>query len=133
MDRKRQKWTRFLYGVEWEDSSLYDMVLNLERTSIDGACQTVAQMADLPEFGVTAASLKAQEDLLLGGRVWIALAKDERTEAAFVSIVAQEGKVAIRGNAGSGKVIDAIPLVASQVQGVKEVVSEVGVGSDWYW
>jgi cytidylate kinase len=133
VDRKRQKWTQFLYGVDWKDASLYDMVLNLQNISIEGACLSIAQTALLDDFRITPASLQAQKDLLLSSRVWIALAKDERTRTAFVNIDAEKGKIAIRGNVGSEKVIHAIPLVARSVEGVKEVVTEVGTGSDWYW
>jgi hypothetical protein len=28
---------------------------------------------------------------------------------------------------------DAVPAVARQVEGIKEIMSEVGIGSDWYW
>jgi len=133
VDKKRQKWARFLYGVEWDDPALYDVVLNLDRMSIDSACLAVSQMVELGDFQVTPASHKAQEDLLLGSAVWIALAKDDRTKAAFVNVTADEGKVRIRGNASSGKIVEAIDRVARGVQGVREVSSEVGVGSDWYW
>ncbi|RJR37249.1 MAG: BON domain-containing protein [Desulfobacteraceae bacterium] len=133
VDRKRQKWTRFLYGVDWRDASLYDMVLNLEHMSIEGACLSVAQTALLDDFKVTPASLQAQKDLLLSSRVWIALAKDERTRTAFVNVAADKGKVAVRGNVGSEKVINAIPLIAKSVEGVREVITDVGTGSDWYW
>jgi cytidylate kinase len=37
MDEDRRKWTRFLYGVNWEDASLYDIVLNLEQLNLDEA------------------------------------------------------------------------------------------------
>ncbi|MEW6669938.1 MAG: hypothetical protein AB1512_32410 [Thermodesulfobacteriota bacterium] len=77
----------------------------------------IAHMVELGDFQVTPASHKAQGDLLLGSTVWIALAKDNRTKAAFVNVVAD----------------DAIPLMARGVQGVREVISDVGVGSDWYW
>jgi hypothetical protein len=133
VDKKRQKWARSLYGVDWDEPSLYDVVLNLDRVTIDNACLAIARMVDLGDFQVTPASHKAQEDLLLGSAVWIALAKDDRTKTAFVNVVADGGKVAIKGHAGSGKIIDAISLVARGVQGVQEVTSEVGVGSDWYW
>ncbi|MDD5204053.1 MAG: cytidylate kinase family protein [Desulfobacterales bacterium] len=133
VDKKRQKWTRFLYGVDWNDASLYDIVLNLQHISIEGACLSVAQTSLLEDFRVTPASLQAQKDLLLSSRVWIALAKDERTRTAFVNVAADEGKVAIRGNVGSEKVINAIPLVAQSVEGVREVITDVGTGSDWYW
>jgi cytidylate kinase len=133
VDKKRRKWAQFLYGVEWDDPALYDAVLNLERMGVVSTCMTITRMVELGDFKVTPASLQAQEDLLLSSKVWIALAKDEHTKAAFVKVAADQGKVTVQGGAGSGKVIDAIQVVAKRVPGVKEVVSEVGVGSDWYW
>jgi len=50
-----------------------------------------------------------------------------------VQVVANNGVVTITGKASAGKVVDAIPVVAGQVPGVKEVKNEVGIGSDWYW
>ncbi|MBP1737970.1 MAG: hypothetical protein H6Q48_263, partial [Deltaproteobacteria bacterium] len=52
---------------------------------------------------------------------------------ASVQVVASNGVVTITGKASAGKVVDAIPVVAGQVPGVKEVKNEVGIGSDWYW
>jgi cytidylate kinase len=133
VDKKRRKWAQFLYGVEWDDPALYDAVLNLERIGIVSSCMTISRMVELGDFKVTAASSQAQEDLLLSCKVWIALAKDEHTKTALIHVAADRGKVTVRGNAGSGKVIDTIPTIAGRVPGVKEVATEVGVGSDWYW
>ena len=41
MDEGRRKWTQFLYGVNWEDPALYDLVLNLEHIEIDEACDMI--------------------------------------------------------------------------------------------
>jgi hypothetical protein len=133
VDRERIKWTRFLYGIEWGDPSLYDVVLNLERMSIDGAGQTIVSMTRLDDFKVTPQSQRAFEDLITTSGVWAALVKDERTRAASVQVAANNGVVTITGKASNGKVVDAIPMVAGQVPGVKEVKNEVGIGSDWYW
>jgi hypothetical protein len=133
VDRKREKWTQFLYGVQWKDPSQYDIVLNLDRFGIESACMTVSRMVELDDFKVTPESLQAQADLLLSSKVWITLAKDASTQGAFVKVSADHGKVSIYGNAGSGKVVDAVTTVAGNVPGVREVVSEVGMGSDWYW
>ena len=62
-DRERRDWVRFLYGVEWGDSSLYDLVLNLSHVSLEGACSTVAFMAKLEEFKPTPRSLVVMEEL----------------------------------------------------------------------
>ncbi len=34
-DEDRARWTRYLYGVEWSDPALYDLVLNLEHLRIE--------------------------------------------------------------------------------------------------
>ena len=133
VDRERIKWTRFLYGIEWGDPSQYDLVLNLERMSLEGASQAIASMAQLDDFKVTPQSQKAFGDLKVISGVWAALVRDERTRTASVQVVANNGVVTITGKASSGKVVDAIPVVAGQVPGVKEVKNEVGIGSDWYW
>ena len=41
MDEGRKKWTQFLYGVNWEDPALYDLVVNLEHMDIDEACEVI--------------------------------------------------------------------------------------------
>jgi cytidylate kinase len=133
VDKERIKWTRFLYGIEWGDPSQYDLVLNLERVSTAGASLAIASMAQLDDFRVTPQSQKAFDDLKVTSGVWAALVKDERTRAASVQVVANNGVVTITGKASAGKVVDAIPVVAGQIPGVKEVKNEVGIGSDWYW
>jgi cytidylate kinase len=133
VDKDRTKWTRFLYGVEWGDPALYDVVLNLERMSVESACETIVNMTNLHDFEATPGSEKAFDDLVLSTRVWASLAKSDRTKTAYVKVVADDGRVTISGNAGSEKVLDAIPEVAREVDGVTKVISEVGIGSDWYW
>jgi cytidylate kinase len=34
VDDKRSKWTKFLYGVDWRDPSLYDLVVNLDHINL---------------------------------------------------------------------------------------------------
>lgn len=133
VDNKRRKWSRFLYGIDWEDPGLYDAVLNLERLTIDGACETIIRMTALDEFRMSAASQKALEDVTLGSRVWAALAKHDLTRKIAVKVSAEGGRVTIEGSVGSQKVVDAIPEVIRHVEGVREIRNEVGVGTDWYW
>jgi osmotically-inducible protein OsmY len=101
--------------------------------TIEGASQAIVAMAQLEDFKVTPQSQKAFEDLNVISGVWAALVRDERTRTASVQVVASNGVVTITGKASAGKVVDAIPVVAEQVPGVKEVKNEVGIGSDWYW
>lgn len=129
IDKARARWTQFFYGVEWDDPSLYDVVLNLERMTIADACEIVAGMTKLDTFKPNPQSIKAMEDLTVGSLAWAALNRDPRTAAADVRVVADDGVVTVTGTTGSQAVVEAIPLVAGQVEGVKEVRCEVGIGS----
>jgi cytidylate kinase len=133
VDKERDKVIRFFYGVDWGDPALYDLIINLERMSVSNACNVILHAAAQDAFQSTEASKKALNDLTLSSRVWGALAKNSLTSNAAVKVFADNGVIRISGNAGSGKVVDAIPEVAAQVEGVKEVVNEVGMGGDWYW
>ncbi|MBM3302435.1 MAG: cytidylate kinase family protein, partial [Deltaproteobacteria bacterium] len=109
VDKERMKWTRFLYGVEWQDASLYDVVLNLEKMSVESASETVVRMTELDDFKPTAASQKAFDNLMLASRVWAALTKDSRTKGANVRVRAESGVVTIWGSAQSESTLEAIP------------------------
>ncbi|HYL81819.1 MAG TPA: cytidylate kinase family protein [Candidatus Acidoferrum sp.] len=121
VDKERRQWTRFLFDVDWDDPSLYDLVLNLERLSLATACDTVVHLAAQAEFQPTAASLKAMRDLALSSQVAAVLAQDPRTANASLEVVADDGIVTVTGTAQSPTVMEAVPLVARGVEGVKEV------------
>jgi cytidylate kinase len=133
IDNERRKWSRFLYGIDWENPGLYDAVLNLERLTIGGACETIVSMTGLDEFKMTAQSKKSLEDATLASRVWAALAKNDLTRKLSIRVSAQSGLVTIEGSVGAQKVVDAISEVAGQVEGAVEIRNEVGIGTDWYW
>ena len=125
VDRERREWTRFLFGVDWDDPQLYALVLNLTRVSLDTACETVARLTERAEFQPTAASMKAMRDLTLHSRVSAALAMDFRTRDADLKVTADDGIVTITGTTRWSEVADAVPAVLRQIEGVKEVRSEI--------
>ena len=133
IDKQRHKWARFLYGIDWEDAHLYDAVFNLERINVLGICDLILRMAELNDFSMTDQSQQAFNDFALSNRVWANLAKNKRTRSASINIVAHNGIVTITGSVGSDKTVEAITQAAQEVEGVKSVQNEVGVGSDWYW
>jgi cytidylate kinase len=133
IDNQRDKWTRFLYGVEWKDASLYDVLFNLEHIGIDVAGETIVHMAGMDALKPTPQSQKALDDLILGSRVWSALAINGQVITTNITVSADGGKVTISGGVSSTKAINAITSVAQRVEGVKEVKTDMGVGPDWYW
>jgi cytidylate kinase len=133
LDAQLSKWTRFLYGVDWQDPSLYDVVVNLDDISVEGAVATRVEMTRLDDFQPTDASRKAFADLYLSSMVWAALTKDPRTRAANVRVSADDGSVLIMGVAPNTRVIGAIQEVAEKVEGVRALDNQVGVGAHWSW
>lgn len=133
LDKHSHNWTRFLYGVDWQDPSLYDIVINLDRTSVEGAVKIIARVSELEDFKPDESSRKAFNNQVLSSMVWAALTKDERTNVANLRVVAENGIVTISGNAVFERTQKAIEEVCMEVDGVKEVVNEAGIGSDWQW
>ena len=127
VDRERSHWIRLLFDVQWDDPYLYDVVLNLSRTSLGTACDMVALMTEQEEFKPTAASVKAMQNLALGSQVEAALASDARTRDLNLSVKADEGIVTIDGMRRVAETLKTIPMVVRQVEGVKELRDKVTV------
>jgi cytidylate kinase len=120
-DRQRRDWTRFLYGKDWLDPQLYDLVINLKTLTVEAAAEVAAAAAQREEFRPTEASRKAMDDLVLASRVKAALAADEKTASVEVAIHADDGVVFLRGKVRPETLVEAVIRVASEVEGVREV------------
>jgi cytidylate kinase len=128
MDRDRERWTRFLYGVDCRDPALYDIVLNLEALDICQACEVIAATARQGCFAETAESKAAMQDLVLASRVRAALAVNVATEDLEVQVTARDGAVSIAGRLSRFSGVAEIQEIAGRVPGVSSVGIE-GVGA----
>jgi cytidylate kinase len=121
VDEERRKWTAYLYGVDWRDPSLYDLVLNLESMGMEEACNVAAEAAQRKSFEYTAECQKKMDDLALASKVRATLATDRTTAHLELEVEAKEGTVWIRGRAHEMSDADEADRVASMVEGVREV------------
>jgi len=129
VDQERIRWTQFIYGVDWRDPSLYDLVINLENMSIQTACTTIAAVVAQPEFAPTDAAREAITDFQLACRVKIALATNALTRELRVELQAKDGAIEIRGEVPkvgllthtSSRDEREIRRVVEGVEGVKQV------------
>jgi cytidylate kinase len=125
VDRERAAWAQFLHGVQWDDPSLYDAVIKLGRMGPHSACEIVVGMAKLREYQPTQESVKAMDDLALSSQVSAKLATDPRTVVTDLNVSADSGRVMITGVTYWQTAVEAIPLVAREVEGVREVRCDV--------
>lgn len=118
MDEQRRKWVRFLYGVEWGDPALYDIVLNLEYMTLDTACHIISAAVRRRCFTLTPACRQGLEDLALASKVKAALAISSPTEGLEVEVTAAEGVVEIKGKLSSAEQLLDVEQIAGAVPGV---------------
>jgi len=121
MDEDRRKWTQFLYGIDWRDASLYDLVLNLEQMNLEEACDVIATVSQLKCFASTPETQRALDDLARAGRVKASLAMNPATADLQFGVVAQNGAVSIKGDIVSPAQVKTIGRIVRAVPGVREV------------
>jgi cytidylate kinase len=117
--------TRRHFGLNWQDSENYDVVLNTERLTIDECVDEVMGLLDDPTFEETAASQRVFANLALSAHVRAALRQDPRTNSFQISIKADDGVISLGGLIDMGLEARHGIEVASKVPGVKEVVNRV--------
>jgi hypothetical protein len=120
-DEERRHWALSLYGVDTVDSSLYDLVINVNGMEVECAVEIICHTAaNSPCFETTDASRAALQNLLLAARVRSAVI----SEWPGARLSAADGVVFVDVEAPlsqEGKVRDSITAVASTVTGVDEV------------
>jgi len=120
LDRQRSAWSKYLYGIDTADPSLYDMVLHIHKLTVDDAVDLIAHAADLEHFKTTDRSRQAMDDLLLAAEVKAALIQVR----ANVDVSAEEGSVLVRTRAPESVEVELVRKMekaAKKVPGVKDI------------
>jgi cytidylate kinase len=115
------------FGVEWGDPSLFDMVLNTDRLSVDTCVQQIKGLLSRPEFAETDASRALLQSMALHAHVRAALRAHDATREVDVSIEGNGGVIVLRGIVVNTAERDAAEKVAAGVPGVTGVDSQLRV------
>ncbi len=97
MDDDRRRWTQYLYGVDWGDPSLYDVVINLEHININQACRMITSLIQERCFDNTPECQAMMNDFALASRVRASLALNPATSDLEVEVESREGVISITG------------------------------------
>jgi cytidylate kinase len=111
---------RYLYEVDLRDPALYDLVLNMEKLSIDAAVELVAAAVQRPELQTTPAGQQLVADRSLASQVQVALATNPETRRYRITVEAKSGLVTLEGTAAMDEAVE----VARSVSGVREVKTQ---------
>ena len=122
VDEERKRWAHYLYGVDWSDASLYDMVINLEYVDLNQASDMIVNAVRRQKcFQFDDRCRAAMYDLARASRVKANLALDPATSGLELEITADGGEVRIRGKISSVDQIEEIERIAREVEGVTSV------------
>ncbi len=121
VEEDRKRWVKHLYNVDWKEASHYDMVINLEQTTVENAAMALCSFSQLPDFQETPASHQVMEDLLLASRARMALAEDERTCDAQVKVRAANGDVSVTYLPQQSQIAEFVPSVLQSLEGMRNL------------
>jgi cytidylate kinase len=126
IDERRQKWSYFLYGVDWKKPSHYDIVFNIENVSIDLATDLLSNIVSHKEFQSSPESIRILKNLHLAAKANVYLQQSPRTKGSEVTIEAdaESGSLIVSGEfpkVGSRMWENDIKSVLSKVEGVNSV------------
>ena len=121
------QWTAHLFKKEPWDASLYDIVVPMDKKSVEEVSALICKHAKQDILEPSEASLRAVEDFSLSAQVELALAR----EGHDVSVLAKDGRVLLTINKHVimlSRLEEELKKIAEKVPGVSKVETEVGSG-----
>lgn len=116
-EEARRKWGLHLYGVDTHDPHLYDLVIHVDKLSVDDAADLICRAASMDRFRATRESQQVMDDLLLAARIKAKLV--ERHPRIAVS--AKESVVHVALEGGSSSEAETIRETVAPIAGVEKV------------
>lgn len=117
------------FGVDWQDPTLYDLVLNTARFSVADCVAHIKDLLAHPAFQETAESRAKLGNLALATHIRAALKKGRATAKARISVEAADnrrlGHLVLRGMVADEVELRAIEELAARHPGVVTVESQL--------
>jgi cytidylate kinase len=132
-DHGRAGFHRFFYNVNWEDGSLYDLVINTQTFNVETAVELLREMIGL---GDSKEQQKARElclhDLCLKQEVETAILYTENIPVKFLETEVHDGLVTLNGTVNSRAAVTRCEETAKAVPGVKQVENKIFYSTELY-
>jgi cytidylate kinase len=126
IDSRRKNWAKFLYGVDFNDPLNYDLVLNMDKMSVETMAEIIRCAISSPEYTTDDETHKTIKNVHMKSVIMAHLARSPRTKGMelMVQCDTKTGKVKVRG---LGPIMGAdmwekdIRSVVTEVSGVEEI------------
>jgi cytidylate kinase len=125
VDEERTSRMRYLFDVDWRDPYQYDLVLSLDKLTVDTACELVIQAVQWAQFQPTEASRRALQNMALSSRIRATLDAHPQFSPYDIGVDVKDDAVTLSGTLPSDDAIQQVMNIAEQASGVKQVVNQL--------
>ena len=129
-DRNSAGFIRAYFDVDWDDQTLYDLIINTRKLSVDSGARMILESISSPE--IKEGEKKAEEklaDLALVQKVESSLVDILGTDLRHISIQAERGVLALGGTVASESLKNDCQKAVARIEGVNRVDNELSVAS----
>jgi len=127
-DSERKGFLQFAFHMNWNDPSLYDLIINQDKMGTDSAAKLITDVAQSQQIkACSLTALYTMERLSLLKKVEAAILKNKISSQGFHIDVPERGVVQITGSLNPLESESGLLEVVKGVPGVLEVRSEVVV------
>jgi cytidylate kinase len=128
-DQERGAFIRYAFRVDWESPEIYDLVLNMDKLSIDLAVNNVINLARSEEIKACSVdSLKSLEMMSLASRAEAALTEAGMNYSPSISVsamVLEPGNVRLVGFVSDAAARTRAEKIVSAIKGVVSVENQI--------
>lgn len=125
-DKARSRRLMSMFGIDWRDTSRFDLVLNAGRINIESAKHLIVEAAKLDEYRPTAKSEQQFQDLFLTARAHAVLITSREFRGSIFDVRSDRGHVHVSGNLRFGASEEQVVKVIENVPGVTKVTTDLG-------
>jgi len=119
-DEARDEWVRRIYGVDRDDLTTYDFVVNLQHIPIPDACEMIAELV-ARDFRTTPESQQVIDNLVLASEVRARIGLDEDIVDDKLTVNVADGRVTVSGRVRTRREAKRVEQVVRRVPGVVDV------------
>jgi cytidylate kinase len=125
-DHERAGFHRFFFNANWEDASLYDLVINTRKLDISEAAKNLADIIGKSiKKEDTKTAEKTISNLITGQEIIHKILFEKKLHINLYDAEFENGTAVLKGSAVSLKDIELASEAAKEIQGVKEVVNSL--------
>lgn len=130
-DHVRSGFNRYFFNVDWESIGLYDLMINTDTVTLEGAIELIKEeVREVEKKGVKEEIVRYLDDLILRQKAFICILYEEKIVLPYLSIDVQDGTITLHGISGSEEDRARCETAVRKVPEVKDVINEIKVDAD---